>query len=206
MAADTTKEKDKAADAVEKRAQSAEKTWLVAEMEAKLGGTELKLAEAKSLTWAQVDEIADLKPALDASEEKGYNEGFIDAENSGEPIVHQARHHGFAKGWLAALQAMIVAEDSPLRNPKQIPYPVPTPPPPVESQVGTTDKEETLNMKELVHAIDTYVEMVDLEVTNNLYVVEDEQGQTLAADQPIESVPTQQADDVTQLPPTEPSV
>ena len=61
-------------------------------------------------------------------------------------------------------------------------------------------------MKELVHAIDTYVEMVDLEVTNNLYVVEDEQGQTLAADQPIESVPTQQADDVTQLPPTEPSV
>jgi len=81
---------------------------------------------------AQADEIADLKAALDASEEKGYNEGFIEAKNSGEPIVHQARHHGFAEEWLAALQAMGVVEDSPLRNPEKIPYPVPTPPPPVE--------------------------------------------------------------------------
>ena len=147
MAVDTAKEKGKAADAVEKRAQSAEKARLVvekklAEMEAKMGGTELKLAEAKSLTLAHADEIADLKAALDASEEKGYNKGFIEAENSGEPIVHQAWHHGFAKGWLAALQAMGVVEDSPLRNPEQIPYPVPTPPPPVEGRGSGHNKGE----------------------------------------------------------------
>ena len=56
----------------------------------KLGGTELKLAEAKSLNLAQVDEIADLKAALEACEEKWYNEGFMDAKNSMEPIVYQA--------------------------------------------------------------------------------------------------------------------
>ena len=39
-------------------------------METKLGGVELKLAEAKSLTLSQVDEIAYLKAFLDASEEK----------------------------------------------------------------------------------------------------------------------------------------
>ena len=63
----------------------------------------LKLAEAKNLNLAQADEIADLKMTLDACEEKWYNEGFADTENSAEPIVHQARHHGFREGWLTAL-------------------------------------------------------------------------------------------------------
>ena len=56
----------------------------------KLGGTELKLAEAESLNLAQVDEIADLKVALGACENKWYNEGFADAENSVEPVICQA--------------------------------------------------------------------------------------------------------------------
>ena len=106
-----TKGKGKAAEAVEKKAQFVEKAQLVvkeklAEIEAKLGGTELKLAEVESLTLAQADEIANLKVALDAFKEKGYNEGFVDAENSVEPIVHQAWHNRFGKGWLEPLQAM----------------------------------------------------------------------------------------------------
>ena len=48
------------------------------------------MAAAKSLNLAQVDEIANLKAALEACEEKWYNEGFMDAENSMEPIVYQA--------------------------------------------------------------------------------------------------------------------
>ena len=84
-----------------------------------------------------------------------------------EPIVLQAWHHGFGEGWVATLQTMGVAEDSPLRNPEQIPYPIPTPL--VQSQVGIADEEETLSIRELVHAIDTHVDMVDLEVTNNPY-------------------------------------
>ena len=80
------------------------------------------------MNLAHIDEIANLKAALKASENKWYIEGFVDAENSVEPIVHQARFHGFEEGWLAALQAMRVPKDSPLRNPEQIPYPAPPPP------------------------------------------------------------------------------
>ena len=72
-------------------------------MDMKLGGTKLKLAEADSLNLAQADEIADLRAALEAWEEKWYNEGFADAENSMEPILHQAQRHGFREGWMAAL-------------------------------------------------------------------------------------------------------
>ena len=115
------KGKGKVAEAAEKKAQSAKKARVVAEkklveIEAKLGGMELKLAETKSINLVQVDEITNLKVTFDASEEKRYNEGFADVENFVEPIVHQAWHHGFGEGWLAALQAIGVVEDSPLRN------------------------------------------------------------------------------------------
>ena len=120
-----------------------------------------------------------------------------------EPVVHQAQTHGFGEGWLTALQAMAVAKDSPLRNLKQILYPAPVLL--VQSQANAADEEETLSMRELVHAIDTHVEMVDLEVTSNLHAVEEGQGQSLAADLPVGSVPVHQADEVIQAPTAEPS-
>ena len=52
------------------------------------------------MNLAHVDEVADMKAALKACEDKWYNEGFADAENSVEPVVHQARVQGFEKGWL----------------------------------------------------------------------------------------------------------
>ena len=85
-------------------------------MEGRLEGVELKLVEATSLNLAQADQIADLKSALEACENKWYDEGFADAEKSVEPVVHQARLHGFGEGWLAALQVIGVPEDSPLRD------------------------------------------------------------------------------------------
>ena len=72
-------------------------------MKAKLEDIELKMAEVESLSLAQADEIADLKVGLDASEQMEYNLGFVDAENSVEPVVHQAQSHGFGEGWLATL-------------------------------------------------------------------------------------------------------
>ena len=45
----------------------------LAEVEDKLGGIELKLAEAANLNLAQAKEIADLKVALEACENKWYN-------------------------------------------------------------------------------------------------------------------------------------
>ena len=73
---------------------------------------------------------------------------------------------------------MAMAEDSPLRNPEKIPYqtPPPPPPPPVQNQAGGTDEEEILSMRELVYAIDTHVDMVNLEVTSNPHTTEGEQG------------------------------
>ena len=75
IAAATTKEKVKAAKATEKKANASKKARVLAEkrlmeMEMKLGGTEFKLVEAKSLNLTQVDEIADLKAALEACENK----------------------------------------------------------------------------------------------------------------------------------------
>ena len=53
--------------------------------------------------------------------------GFADVENSVEPIIFQAWRHGFDEGWMAALQVIEVVDDSPLRNPEQIPFPEPPP-------------------------------------------------------------------------------
>jgi len=51
----------------------------LAEAKDRLGGVELKLAEAANLNLAQVDEIADLKAALETCENKWYDKGFADA-------------------------------------------------------------------------------------------------------------------------------
>ena len=169
----TAKDKGKVAKAVEKRAQVSKKARILGEqrlteIDVKLGGIELKLTEAESLNLAQTDVIADLKVAFETCEDKWYNEGFADAENSVEPIVYQAWMHWFGEGWMAVLQAMGVPDDFPLRNPEQIPFP--KPPPPVQNPSDADNEEDTPSMRELVYAIDSYVELVDLEVTSNLNV------------------------------------
>ena len=97
-------------------------------MEMKMGRTKLKLEEAESLNLTQANEIADLKAALEACEEKWYNKGFADAENSVEPIVYQAQKHEFGEGWVAALQAIGVPDNSPLRKLTRSPSRIPLPP------------------------------------------------------------------------------
>ena len=134
-------------------------------MDVKLGGTGLKLAEAESLNLEQVDEIANLKAALEACEDKWYNMGFADVENFMEPIVYQAQRHEFEEGWMMALQAMGVPDDSPLRNPEQIPFP--EPPPPIQDPFDVDNEEDTPSMKELVQEINSHMESIDLEVTSN---------------------------------------
>lgn len=84
----TAKEKGKAIEAAEKKAQTSKKARLLAEVEDWLGCIKLKLAEAASLNLAQADQIADLKANLEACENKWYDEGFADAKKSVEPIVH----------------------------------------------------------------------------------------------------------------------
>ena len=165
----TAKEKIKAAKTTEKKAAAAKKNRALAEKRstellAKKNETYVKLAEAISLNTTQAEELADLRAALGACEEKWYNEGFADAENSIEPVVTQARKIGFEVGWFAALKALKVPEDSPLRDPSQIPFPSTTaaiqdPPVPIE-------EEDTSSMKELVEQIDAHVEPDNAEATS----------------------------------------
>ena len=89
----TARDKGKTTEVAEKKAQSSKKAQLLVEkrsteVEIKLGETELKLSQAESLNLAHVKEVAELKAAPDACENKWYNKGFVDAENSVKPIVH----------------------------------------------------------------------------------------------------------------------
>ena len=98
---------------------------------------------------------------------------------------------------------MGLAKDSLLRNPEKIPYLAP--PPPIQSQAIAVDEEDTSSMRELVHAIDTYVEMVDLGVTSNLNAVIDVQTQHLPSGHPIEETPTQPIEDAVLSQSTDPA-
>ena len=72
-------------------------------MEVKIGETELKLAEAETLNSSWVEELVDLRAALEGCESKWYNEGFVDVENLVEPVINEARKLVFKEGWFAAL-------------------------------------------------------------------------------------------------------
>ena len=159
----TTKDKTKVAENAKKRATAAEKAKVLAEkryveLETKLNEANLKLAEVVSLNVAQVEELADLRAALEACEDKWYNEGFADAKNSMEPVIKEAWRLAFEEGWLAALQALGVPEDSPLRDPSQIAFPSPTPT--VQNPLKPIDEKETQSMREMVEQIDSHVELM----------------------------------------------
>ena len=65
----------------------------------------------KSIITARDKEIAKLKAALEESENKYYNMGFNDAENSVDLIMFKNQKYGFSEGWLAAVMAMGVPEE-----------------------------------------------------------------------------------------------
>ena len=63
---------------------------------------------------------------------------------------------------------MEVPEDSPLRNLNQIPFSAPSTV--AQNPSGAIDEEETTSMRELVEAIDSHTEPIDMEATSNLHV------------------------------------
>ena len=104
-AAKIAKDKAKATEAAEKRAVTMEKAKALAkkrstELEVKQNEADLELAKAVSL---KAEELADLRAAIKACENKWYNKGFADAENSVESVIKEARRLAFEEGWLAAL-------------------------------------------------------------------------------------------------------
>ena len=102
-----SKERAKIAATTEKKAAASKKAKVLAEkrlanLEAKVGETELKLAKAENLNSAQAEDLADLRAALEGCESKWYNEGFVDAEDSVEPVISEAQKLAFKEGWFAA--------------------------------------------------------------------------------------------------------
>ena len=71
--------------------------------------------------------------------------GFANVKGSVEPIVYQAQKPGFEEGWIDALLAMGVLDDSPLRNLEQIPFP--EPPSLTQNPSSATDEEDTPSMR-----------------------------------------------------------
>ena len=128
--------------------------------------TDLKLAKAASLNVAINEELDDLQAALEACENKWYDEEFANAEEGVEPVIKEAQQLSFQGGWMAALHASEVPEDSHLRDPSQIPFPDSLPA--TQNPTGLVDKEETDSLKELVEQIDAHVEVIGMEATSNL--------------------------------------
>ena len=112
-----------------------------------------------------MEELADLRAALEGCESKWYNDGFANAENLMEPVISEARKLAFKEGWFAALQAVGVPEDSPLKDPNHIPFPSL----PIFAQKApvVADEEETSSLWELVEHINAHAEPIDLETTSN---------------------------------------
>ena len=96
-----------------------------------------------------------------------------------------------------AFQVMGMPEDSPLRDPGQIPYS--TPLPPSQTQADAVDEEETASLRELVQAIEAHV---NLEVSSNLQATDNEQAQQ----QWTEDTPNQPIGEVAQPPPADPTI
>ena len=142
----TAKERGTAVENAEEWARTAERAQALAEQ---------KIVGAESLNSVKDKEITELKVALKASEDNWYNASFTDAENSVELVMFQSRRYGFGKGWMAALVAVGVPEDSPPKNPNQVQNPT-------EGQ-----DEETKSMRELVQVIDSHVVLIDLEITSD---------------------------------------
>ena len=66
---------------------------------------------------------------------------------------------------MAALQALGVPEDSPLKDPGRIPFPNSTPA--TQNPAGPNEEEEMDSLRELVEQIDAHVEMIGTKATRN---------------------------------------
>lgn len=91
----------------------------------------MRLAQADNVISAKDKEVANLKKAVVENEDKFYNMGFADAENSSDPIMLESRLYGFGEGWMATMNALGLPKDSLFKDPDKIPYLEPPPPPPV---------------------------------------------------------------------------
>ena len=107
---------------VEQRAASTERARGLAEQKAealqgKLGETETKLAQVKSIVLALDKELVDLKETMKRCEQEFYNTGFIDAENFYCKVIFKAQRLGFTKGQMAIVNVINLLKTFSFRDP-----------------------------------------------------------------------------------------
>lgn len=92
------REKGTALEAAEaERAHTIAEQW-VAGFEGKLREAEMNLTIAESVVLARDKEVADLRKVVAKSEDKFYNMGFTNVENSCKPIMVKSQRYEFGEG------------------------------------------------------------------------------------------------------------
>ena len=149
----------------------------VADLEGKLGDAEEKLAHAEGAISAKDKEIATLMIVVVLSQDKFYNMGFVDVENSSEPIMLDSRCYGFEEGLMATVNALGLPEDSPFKHLDQIPL-LEHLHSPLKHTPAPNEKEDSLSMRELVEEIDSHTEVIDLNISTHLGTAEGQEPPT----------------------------
>ena len=90
----------------------------VMDLEGKLDDVDVKLAQVESIISDKDKEIADLKVTKAQREDKFYNMGFTDIENSIKPIMFKSHRYGFGEGCISTVNALDLPNDSPIRDPE----------------------------------------------------------------------------------------
>ena len=117
--------------------------------------------------------MADLKATVAKSEDKFYNMGFANAENSKEPIMVESQRYRFRDGWMAAVNAIGLLEDYAFRDLEQVPYLEGLICPSVQT-TNRPEEEDSLSMRELVEEIDSHAKVIELDGSTNPTAVEDQ--------------------------------
>nr|POE95887.1 hypothetical protein CFP56_23631 [Quercus suber] len=107
-------------------ARTTEKALELAEHKAtealhRLREAKLKLAETTSILTARDKEFIDYKGGVGARKQHYYNKGFQNAEDLVGPVILQAQKFGFLEGWMTAVNAIGLPEESPFRKIDQVP-------------------------------------------------------------------------------------
>lgn len=139
----------------------------VEDLQGKLEEAEVNLAKVSSIVSARDKELADLKETMKNCGQVFYNMGFKDTKNLAKAVIFQARRLGFREGWMAAINAIGLPQNSFFRGTKQIPLPNDLP---IEVQADDQSEdaeeeegEDNPGMRELSQQIDAHVVVIDEE-------------------------------------------
>ncbi|XP_028064596.1 axoneme-associated protein mst101(1)-like [Camellia sinensis] len=138
------------AEAAKKAQDEAEEKADAAEAIAKVFAAEKKEAKAKMVEAQKElqDALATKEAEIKAADEKAYAEGAADVNKDYKKQVKHACNKGYTLGWIAALKALAVPEDSSLRENSCIVLSFPLTPSQFEVEAESEEEAEAEKEKE----------------------------------------------------------